>query len=313
LNTGVVRSIACECGVIRLSLTKPIGWTEKHKAFSWHAGGVSALAFLEAESSVSDLAFALPDHSPDGISLFYGATGLGNAFLASKPTEAVRDFLGDADDWCARLELAVAARLPILAPDAAEAVTTHLHVAGSKTLSVLCRLRPDTATSHIVGKVLGTWEPKRKLSEAIVSQFVKTLQESPRQYTILDRVVADAPCAAIRIMAFGCNPLSRVERARILFAVATRSLPKDVHVPIASSLNGRMDTAVESELLERAMQATRLDRNFLLAKEVGLAALAWESVLVPQPCQNLETALCDAPVRRWLGVHLLARLATTIC
>jgi hypothetical protein len=311
LNTGVVRGAVCADAVARVSLAKQIGWTEKHRALAWHAGGVTELSFLESESRPDGPVFALPEHPVDGISLFFGSSGLGNAFLTPQPATILQDFLGNAEDWTSRLEFALAARLPILTSEAAEAVGARLSISGGAILNVLCRLPADPTNSHIVGNLLHGWEPHSRISEAIVGKFIKTLRENPTQTTVLDRVVAEAPCAAARIIALGTVPLPRAERPKILFALAARALPKDVS--IMPSLSGRMDAAVEGELLDRAVQVARLDRNFLVARDVGLAAIAWENLSNPKPCQNLEIALSDAPVRRWLAVHLLSRLAASIC
>jgi hypothetical protein len=313
VNTGIVTGCEPVGETIRLRTSTAIGWTKKHTAFAWHEGGMTELAATDTRSGGNELAFAMPDCPFDGVCLFYGMSWLGTAFFAKDAEAAASAFLDTAEAWPTRLEQAVLARLPLLARIARKAIDLRLLTEAGKVLVALCRLPTEACFAHLTGRLLEAWEPKPKLAEAIVARFLAA-SEIPAQPTVLERLVSDAPCVATRVLALGVQPLSQKQRIQIVAALLARVVPHDLNIPRTAS-NGRIDPSVDDALLNIAVSTARLDRNFLIAKSAGIAALAWESVSDPaSPLpQNLATSLTIAPVRRWLAMHLLARLAREFC
>lgn len=304
-DTGVVVGCEVDDAVVRVCLATPIAWTERHKALAWSAEGISELVPVGELPSSAELAFEHPPQRVDGVCLFHGPAWLGGSVAASDHAAAVGAFLAGAVDGPEALRLAVAGRLPILAPAAIASAAARLQTDSAKGLLALCRASVDAASAHVIGRLLSTWAPRPNLAEALVAQFL-TASAAGKGGAILERLTADAPCSTIRVVAHGLQPVPRREQGRLIEALILRMLPSDA----------REVAGAEQALLARALEATRFDQNFLASRAEGsIASLAWTNASAPTPPRqepNLATALTIAPVRRWLAVHLLARLATLI-
>jgi hypothetical protein len=227
---------------------------------------------------------------------------------------ALRGLLGSEEEWAERLALAIRARLPVLAGEVLPTITQCLRQDGGKALRVLCSLPNDPPHSHVIGRVLEAWEPSRKLAEAIVAHLLRSLAERTTIATILDRLAADAPCAAVAVLALGLQPVARQERDTVLAAVVRRLLPAELRESLAGSPARHLAAAAEEPLLEKAISASRCDRLFLVGKDVGIAARAWASAANVTPyLPNLATALTVAAIRKWLTVHMISKLRDRLC
>jgi len=101
-----------------------------------------------------------------------------------------------------------------------------------------------------------------------------------------------------------------------MYTLAVRSLPDDMRPAEGGIADPSALVGAEHRLKETAARAERLDTNFLAGRaEASIASLAWRAVStdIPQGFpENLSTALSLAPVRRWLGVHLIIRLSSVM-
>lgn len=150
----------------------------------------------------------------------------------------------------------------------------------------------------------------------ILEQFIKSPATEPSQTTLLERLTMDAPCSAMRLIVRGLQALPTRERAVIIERLTWRILPPDVFAGFPKSTTISLAAWAEQVLLDRAIQATKFDANFLASKaEASIASLAWTCASAAAPSRydaNLSTCLTIAPIRRWLSLHLVARAAALL-
>lgn len=314
-DAGHIAGCAIKDDAVHVRLRTPVGWSPTHKVLAWNAGAVLTLApASEARAPSDHWIFALPDGPLAGVCLFHGGAWLGSGTLAEDPALALRALLAGEQEWPDRLALAIRARLPVLAREVLPAVASRLAQDGGKGLRLLCSLPNDGRHAHLLGRLLEGWNPEGKLAEAVVTQFRRNLVQDAKQPTILDRLAADAPCAAIAVLALGIQPLANQERASVLAAVAWRLLPTDIRAALAGKPAEEIAAAAEESLLEKAIAAARCDRQFLAARDVGIAARAWATTVnATTYLPNLATAMTVAAVRRWLTVQMLGELRARLC
>ena len=304
LDTGIV--VACERDGTspRLRLSTPLAWTGRHRAVGWSPEGIVELQPVPTVTPSRLLDFEPADGRVDGVCLFHDSAWLGSGFLAEDASAATAAFVARAPDWPNTLSFALMGRLPVLAHDAMLAVAKRLRTDGARGLVALLSAAVDGVTEHACGRLLETWEAEPEVAGSLVEGFRKALATGANG-SVLEKLVACAPCSTVRVLAHGSKELPGHERTRVFETLVRRLLPSDLSAPVGM-------TAVEGALLDRALGATRLDRNFLAARGEGsIASLAWATASLPTPCRldgNLATALATAPVRRWLSVHLIIRL-----
>jgi hypothetical protein len=318
LDTGIVRNGGQEDGRPWLDLATPLGWTERHRALAWsRRGDMTALVPADNVAGAIRLAFAAPAHPIDGICLFHGESWLGSALLAPDGVAAAGSFLSAVAGGAAGLRLAVTGRLPVLAAGVIGKARTRLRVGGGPALAALLDSAPDTdAMAHLLGRLLEGWTATPELAVELVSAFVDSLGSislTGAPLPSLQRLADAAPCSVVRVVAHGVQPLRRHDRAGVAEALIRTLLPPAVRAATAAVPAGGIGTAAEQATLEAAVAVTDFDRNFLASRaDASIASLAWACASQPRPIghdPNLATALTYAPVRRWLTMHLLARLA----
>jgi hypothetical protein len=115
---------------------------------------------------------------------------------------------------------------------------------------------------------------------------------------------------------FGTEGMMRKDKVSVITALATKLLPADVRQEVSSGTVDHFFAAVEKITLAKAKEATRFDEAFLAARGDGsIASLAWVAATAPRPEMHepkLATALTMEPIRKWLVIHLLSRLADVI-
>lgn len=312
-DTGGVGACEPLGGAMRLRLVVPIEWTERHKALAWSERGIVELQPVPRAEGPSDLTFSLPEGDVDGICLFHGGAWLGTAFLAGDAAAATDALLVGAPGWPDTLRLAVAGRLPVLADDVRTKVGARLREDGGRGLLALCRVPPNAATDHALGRLLEAWEPGRKLSGALVEEFLKMGTDGAAKAPLLARLMAAAPCSAMRGLMRGLETTSGRDRRRIVVGLVESVMSGDARCVPAEAPDVRFGAEVERALLAQVIEATGLDHNFLASRvEASIASLAWANASAASHTRhdpNLATALTLPPIRRWLAVHLLNKLA----
>lgn len=318
LDTGIVRNSGQDDSLPWLDLATPLGWTEMHRALAWsRRGDMAALTPAGSVTAGNRLVFAATAHPIDGIFLFHGEAWLGSALLAPDGVAAAGSFLSAVADGAAGLRLAVTGRLPVLAAGVIGKARTRLQSGGSTALTALLDSAPDTdAMAHLLGRLLEGWTATSDLAVELVSAFVDSLGSislTGAPLPSLPRLAAAAPCSVVRVVARGVQPLRRHDRAGVAEALIRTLLPPAVRAATAAVPAGAIGAAAEQATLEAAVAVTDFDRNFLGSRaDASIASLAWACASQPRPIghdPNLATALTYAPVRRWLAMHLLARLA----
>ena len=315
-HTGEVLGGECVGSNVRLRLTTPIGWTERHRALAWSEQGVTALMPTANPIASTEISLVSPKEHVDGVCLFHGSALLGTAILADDLTAATSLFLANAPGWPDTLRLAAIGRLPLLAPSVVSATLVKLRADGGKGLQALGSLPASTADSHVIGRLLERWDAGRKLGEALLEGFLRAERDGSAQSTLLERLVAAAPCSMIRVLAHALQSIPKQERSWALDRLI-RSLVSRGTVGLAARVSdAQFAEVVEQALLDQALQTTRLDHNFLASKlGASIASLAWVNASSPAPERhdpNLATVLTMAPARRWLTIHLLAKLAMLV-
>ncbi|SDD49426.1 Sigma-70, region 4 [Belnapia rosea] len=316
IDTGVVVGCQQDDERVSLQLTVPVVWTERHKAFAWSEQGITAVSSTAKDTASSELVFSGLTHPVDGVCIFHEAVWLGTGLPTDDGPAAVNAFLANAPGWPETLRLTTSGHLPVLATNPAATAASRLQSDGGKGLVALFSMPKDPASAHVAGRLLETWEAKGKLAEALIEQFLRAIRDGGRPVTLLDRLVTDAPCSAIRVLAHGLQPVAKRERGQVLETLIRRLLPQDVRDGLASQGSSSFLGEAEAAMLARAFKVTGFDHNFLASKmEASIASLAWATASAPTPSrhdQNLATSLTIAPVRRWLAVHLLARLCPLV-
>jgi len=150
----------------------------------------------------------------------------------------------------------------------------------------------------------------------LLEGFLRAERDGSAQGTLLERLVAAAPCSMIRVLAHALQSIPKQERSLAMDKLIRCLVSRD-SVGLATGVSGaQFAEVVEQALLDHALQATELDHNFLASKlGASIASLAWANASNPIPERhepNLATVLTMAPARRWLTVHLLAKLAMLV-
>jgi len=309
-DSGIVVSSYREGKNVSISTETPTEWTDGHSAIIWSAEGVEEVQGILAGENGNTLLVPLPDQTPYGIALFYETAWLGTAHLAANPKRTTAIFLRHAPNWQDALRLAVDARLPLLASEALSAVRARVYADGAGSLNAL--LEPHHA--YAARRILEGWQPDLSLCRSLVERFRTSHSTVALGPTALDALFQIAPCSAIRAMHLGMSTLPRAERVRLMYMLAVRSLPDGMRPAEGEIADPSALVGAEHRLKETAARDERLDTNFLAGRaEASIASLAWRTVStdIPQGFpENLSTALSLAPVRRWLGVHLIIRLSS---
>ncbi|GEM_PF-3433598 len=326
-NSGVpLAKLVVDAGVIaggervgdslHLRFTTPLGWTDRHKALAWSVNGIVELPVVAGSEPSASMVLAVGDHGVDGVCIYHGTGWLGTGILSDDPAAATTAFLAEAPGWPDTLRLAVSGKLPLLAEEAAAKVAKRMQTDGGKGLDVLCRAAVTTASGHVLGRLLETWKPGRQLSEALVEQFVRVSGDGTGQITLLNKLTAEAPCATVRVLAQGLQIVPRSDRLKVIEKLTQQLLRTEDERGGSGTTGAGLVASAEMALLEKATQVTGFDRNFLASKvDASIASIAWAAASTPEPSRhdpNLSTCLTVMPVRRWLSVHLLARLATHV-
>ena len=315
-DSGSVISCNQTGEVVNLRLTTPLAWTDKHKALGWSRDGITELTPFSGHSNSNELHFVVPDDSIDGVCLFHGTAWLGTGMLATDPTTATAAFLAKAPSWPGPLQLGMLGHLPILADDVMAWTLARLKGDGGRGVIAMCRAPENLINNHIIGSQLERWNADPTVAEALTSQFLRTLTGGSTNVTALERIAISAPTSAVRVVAHGVQSVTARDRYNVIESLIRRVLPGDIRNDLRSSTKVRLITDAEQALLAQALDATKFDDNFLAAKsEASIASLAWASASSPTAIRhepNLATALTIGPVRRWLTVNLLARLAALV-
>lgn len=222
INAGVV--VGCEplSDRVRIRLSLPVGWTERHKALSWSEHGISELMHIRDVGGPNDLVFEISTAEAGGICLFHESAWLGTAMLTTDAAAAVGAFVANASIWPESLKLSISGHLPLLSVHAVHRAAAALQADRGKGIAELCRAPSTAIGAHIVGRLLQTWDPGSKLSEAIVGQFVRAVADGTNRLPCLERLAADAPISTVRILAHGLKALPNRERRPVLEAVPSR-------------------------------------------------------------------------------------------
>lgn len=316
LDQGAVAQVSLARGAARVEFRSPLAWTEQHRVRAWGRSGFLDCAVDDVAADGSHVLVRLPSETDtSGLSVQFGAAWLGSAYLAPDPVEAAARLLA-GEDFCSLLAEAVTARLPLLGggPSARATLQTIRH--GPEAVQVLLRAAETPERQHLAGQLLARWAPRDDAAARMVREFASALEQPRPPTALLERLAAAAPCTAVRVLRPGLARLARAEQKRLLYALILRVLPPDlpdeIRASLAPSHPDRSAVDAEEALLDLASRATRLDRVFLASRsEASIASHAWAAATAPVPPphpENLATALALPPVRRWLGVHLLARL-----
>jgi hypothetical protein len=312
IDTGVVADCGTAAGMLNLHLTVPIGWTDRHQALAWSSEGLTELVPVNGAASPTMLVFAPPDHEVDGICLFNGSAWLGTGLLTQDVCSAAAAFVSRASAWPDALRLAVSGHLPILAHKVASAANARLRTDGGSGVTALCCLPPGRASAHAIGSLLEAWVGSPGFCEAAVDRFLRSTRERAEAPSVLERLASDAPCTVVRIAAHGVQALPRRDRRPAVQKLVGRLLNMDAQPPSTDS--AYKDS--EAGLLAEAEKVSGLDPSFLASKaEASIVSLAWANATASTPVRpesNLATALAIDPIRRWLGVHMLSRLADLV-
>lgn len=310
-DTGAVAGLSLGDATASMALRTPIQWTSQHRAFAWGAEGMLELDAPDDISPGTTFGFRVPDLDIAGVSLFHEKTWLGSAGITAARSGSAATFLRSASNWPECLLFAIDARLPVLSDDALRAVSSRLGSDGGKGAVALCRGSLTRERRYAAGRILASWDPTPRVSEMLVNDFrQKGAAGSP---TILATLLALAPACAMKAIARGIQHIGKHDRPRLLMLLGMTALPEAVRGTLGATPPERFLEAAESALLARAMEKTRLDENFL-ASRVGasIGSLAWGVVTSSSEDTshfNLATAMTIAPIREWLCVHLLRRLA----
>jgi hypothetical protein len=147
----------------------------------------------------------------------------------------------------------------------------------------------------------------------IIDQFIKDGATGAPQITLLERLTADVPCSAVRLIAHGLHARPGKEGTNMVQRLIRKLVSPETLAAYSAPSNPSLAAWVEQVLLDQALKITGYDHNFLASKaDASVASMAWANASAPAPSRyepNLATCLTIAPVRRWLAVHLLARLA----
>jgi hypothetical protein len=316
IDSGVVADVRTDGGSVILRFRTPTEWTDGHKAIGWSRDGVEDVAEIKQSDDRTEIRFTAPREIPDAISLFYGRSWLGTAYLNSDPIRAVGRLLGSDPGWPDSLRLAVDARLPVLAKANLNVLVSRLHGDDGHGTVALCKAQPGATRARVMESVLEYWEPARILHAKLVGDFRSSLVDGSGRTTILETLAAAAPCATVRVLFFGTEGMMRKDKVSVITALATKLLPADVRQEVSSGTVDHFFAAVEKITLAKAKEATRFDEAFLAARGDGsIASLAWVAATAPRPEMHepkLATALTMEPIRKWLVIHLLSRLADVI-
>jgi hypothetical protein len=316
MDSGVVADVRTDGASARVRFTTPIEWTDGHKAMAWSLDGVADITRIEQSDDRGEIRLALQSEIPDVISLFRGRGWLGTAYLNPDPIQGVGRLLGSDSGWPDSLRFAVDARLPILAKANLDAIVTRLRGDDGRGTVALCKAQPGRVRTRVMESVLEYWEPAKKLHGKLVADFRSSLADGVGRTTILEMLAAAAPCATVRVLFFGTEGMAPKDKVSVITALATKLLPDDVIQKVASGSVGHFSADIENITLAKAVEATRFDEAFLASKGDGsIASLAWVAATKPRPemhAPKLATALTMEPIKTWLAMHLLSRLADVI-
>jgi hypothetical protein len=238
---------------VRLRLTTPIGWTERHRALAWSEQGVIALVPTANPIASTEITFVGPDEHVDGVCLFHGLALLGSVILADDVAAATSLFLANAPGWPDTLRLAAVGRLPLLAPPVVSATLAKLRTDGGKGLHALGSVPASQASTHAIGRLLERWDAGRKLGEALLEGFLRAERDGSAQGTLLERLVAAAPCSMIRVLAHALQSIPKQERSlamdkliRCLVSRDTVGLATGMPPPRVASTSSTPPTSIRS-------------------------------------------------------------------
>jgi hypothetical protein len=235
---------------------------------------------------------------------------LGSVILADDVAAATSLFLANAPGWPDTLRLASVGRLPLLAPPVVSATLAKLRTDGGKGLHALGSVPASQASTHAIGRLLERWDAGRKLGEALLEGFLRAERDGSAQGTLLERLVAAAPCSMIRVLAHALQSIPKQERSLAMDKLIRCLVSRDT-VGLATCVSGaQFAEVVEQALLDHALQATGLDHNFLASKlGASIASLAWANASNPIPectgrrIRHLRPVIIATPGRRHRAVR----------
>ena len=315
-DTGVIREGKQVEGTIIVGLSTPLAWSDGHKAYAISDYGITGLEPVERTIAATELTFSIGKKRPNGIAIFHDDNWLGTWIFSKDVTALTRCLLTDAGDWEGALKFAVNGRLPILASGTPTTSGIQSRLATESGIDALCSLTRIERNGHVIRHLLEYWQPGSKLAETILRQSLRVDANKKTDTKTIERLIDDAPCAAIRIMIDGLKGLPKVER-RIAMDRLVRKLANNVHTGdvLPASVSAIMHRS-EQHLLATAMAESDLDQNFLASKsDQSVASLGWAHATSVKPARyagNLATVMTIAPIRRWLASNLLSRVITQI-
>jgi hypothetical protein len=282
---------------------------------------------VDAVGRGADVRVGGPPGAWSGVALVAGDAWLG-AWYADLPSafaDAYRAVCASGDPG-EGVALAVRARLPLLGSNIAAPLARRLAGAAPDAVARLLRLAepPDLAArEHVLSRLLTQWAPSAGEAARLLQTRSEAAEGRGAAPPALHRLLDVAPVsAAVALAAALRGAPARERKAHLVAAMlrqeVVRGLPDDVRGTLSAANPERTACAVRDALLAQACSACRVSDAFLASKSeasVASMAAAFAADLarpaghraLPPP-ENLAVALTQAPIRRWLGAHLVTAL-----